>query len=372
MGAVYFFLKDHDGCFFAVPGIISVRFSRCQIRIVKVVQHIRRPRYVRAVLHGAVGAAIPACVPVGDVFHRVGIHHRHLAHLVKAGQLLHGVPHPVAGLGHSVGFQIFARPHPVHVFRKAWVNALFVFLNAGVLRRGMYRRVIVHRRLLCLLCRRSQGSLPEGAVARRRLREFAPQSSPFGGAVSALRCLRGFVPLHRLTVRCLQRRAHPAQLGAHSAAQRAGSAAGKAAFQRLQKGVSAEHLLGRLRVAQGRVNGLVRIGLHKGLHGIVNAAGHRIRHRRVLLRQYAVVCHAAHHVRQLPRQRVLGVVAAHGPGKVCRAHAVDGPPRTELCKAAHQRLARALALVNALAHSLRAALGAQHRQHQRRADARHC
>ena len=169
----------------------------------------------------------------------------------------------------------------------------------------------------------------------------------------------------------VQRRAHPAQLGAHSAAQSAGSAAGKAAFQRLQKGVSAEHLLGRLRVAQGRVNGLVRIGLHKCLHGVVDAAGHCIRHRRVLLRQYAVVCHAAHHVRQLARQRVLGVVASHGPGKVCRAHAVDGPPRTELCKAAHQRLACALALLDALAHALRAALGAQHRQHQRRADARH-
>ena len=259
---------------------------------------------------------------------------------------------------------------------------------------------LLHRRVAALHCLRFRlpfqpQARPLGrAVARRRLREFVPQGFPLGDRLSPVggrcrvsggkwfscrrsRLMRGRFLL--LLVICsrsgrwgsVQRRAHPAQLRAHGTAQRAGCAARQAALQCRQKGVAVKQLLRRLLVAQSRVNGLVRIGLHKGLHGVVDAAGHRIRHRRVLLRQYAVVCHAAHHVRQLARQRVLGVVAAHGPGKVCRAHAVDGPPRTELRKAAHQRLARALALVNALAHSFRAALGAQHRQHQRRADARH-
>ena len=218
---------------------------------------------------------------------------------------------------------------------------------------------------------RPHGFLLEGAAARRRLKEFAsrflcPQLIPR----SLLHGVSGGsrVPARRR----IQRRAHLSKPCAHSAAQRAGCAAGQAAFHCIQEGLLRKHALRRFAVAQCSVNCFVRVGLHKGLHGVVHTARDRIRNRRVLLRKPAIRCHAAHHVGQLSRQCVLGIVAAHGSGKVSCAHAVDCPACAKLCKASGQRLARALAFLNALPHGFRAALGAQHRQHQRWVDARYC
>ena len=164
MAAVYFFLKDNDTCTFPFAVKVTVRFIFAQIRIVKIVQHIRRPGHVGALLHGAVGAAVSACVPVGDVLYGVRVHQGAVAHLLEARQLHHGAAHPVARLGHDVGLQLFACPYPVNIFRQPRVNAVLVFLNAGVLRRSMYRRVIVHSRLFCPLHTFSGVSFKKGAL----------------------------------------------------------------------------------------------------------------------------------------------------------------------------------------------------------------
>ena len=86
-----------------------------------------------------------------------------------------------------------------------------------------------------------------------------------------------------------------------------------------------------------------------------------------MLRQLRAARQPLHPVCDLPRQCVLRVVRAHGLCKVCRAHRVDGPSCAELGEAAAQCLTRALALLRALAHGLRRALGAQHRQDPRNA-----
>ena len=193
-----------------------------------------------------------------------------------------------------------------------------------------------------------------------------------------LQCL--LCPFHLSFVVCPLHITHNAGIAAvrlckpcaHSTAQSTRRASGQAAFHCIQEGLCRKHALCRFTVAQCSVNCFVRVGLHKGLHGVVHTARDRIRNRRVLLRKPAIRCHAAHHVGQLSRQCVLGIVAAHGSGKVSCAHAVDCPACAKLCKASGQRLARALAFLNALPHGFRAALGAQHRQHSRRVDARYC
>ena len=111
-----------------------------------------------------------------------------------------------------------------------------------------------------------------------------------------------------------------------------------------------------IRVAQRGIDGRVGVGLHKGLHRVVHAAGHSIGNGRILLCEFRVPRHAPDPVRDLPGHGVLGVVTAHGLCQVCRAHRVDGPSRAELQCAARQRLARALALLDALAHGVARAL----------------
>ena len=166
MAAVYFFLKDNDRSTFTFARHVPICPVFCQVRIVKIVQHIRRPGHVCALLHGAVGAAVSACVPVGDVLHGVRVHQGAVAHLLQVRQLHHGAAHPVARLGHDVGLQLLACPHPVNVLRQPRVNAVLVFLNAGVLRRSMYRRVIVHSRLFCPLHTFSGVSFKKGSPDR--------------------------------------------------------------------------------------------------------------------------------------------------------------------------------------------------------------
>ena len=126
-----------------------------------------------------------------------------------------------------------------------------------------------------------------------------------------------------------------------------------------------------IRVTQRGINGRVGIGLHKGLHRVINAAGHSIRNGRVLLRKGRVPRHTAHPVRDLPGHGVFCIVRTHGLCQVGRAHRVDAPARAELQCTARQRLARALALFHALAHGVARALQAQHRQHRRRVDGTH-
>ena len=111
-----------------------------------------------------------------------------------------------------------------------------------------------------------------------------------------------------------------------------------------------------IRVAQRGIDGRVGVGLHKGLHGVVEAARHSIGNGRILLREIRTARHTAHPVRDLPGHGVLCVVGAHGLCQVCRAHRVDGPSRAELQRTARQRLARALALLDALAHGVARAL----------------
>ena len=158
---------------------------------------------------------------------------------------------------------------------------------------------------------------------------------------------------------------------ADSAAQRTGRAAGESAFQRRQQGVFAEQVLRRLAVPQRSVDGHVRIGFRKGLHRVVDAARDGRSHRRVALCQLRAARQPLHPVRDLPRQRVLRVVTAHGLCKVGCAHRVDGPSRAELGEAAAQCLTGALALLRALAHGLCRSLCAQDGQHCRRVHARH-
>ena len=166
VAAVYFFLKDNDTCTFPFAVKVTVRFIFAQIRIVKIVQHIRRPGHVGALLHGAVGAAVSACVPVGDVLHGVRVHQGAVAHLLEARQLHHGAAHPVARLSHHIRLQLLACPHPVNILRQPRVNAVLVFLNAGVLRRSMYRRVVVHSRLFRPLHTFSGVSFKKGSPDR--------------------------------------------------------------------------------------------------------------------------------------------------------------------------------------------------------------
>ena len=146
------------------------------------------------------------------------------------------------------------------------------------------------------------------------------------------------------------------QSGAYSTAHGAGGSAGKAAFQRGDQGIRGEQALRRFLVTQRRVDGLVGIAFHKGLHGIVDSAGERCRHCRVGLCKGCIPHKALDLGRDLPGQRVLGVVRAHGLGKVGRAHRVDAPARAEFQCAARQRLARALALLDALAYGVARAL----------------
>ena len=159
---------------------------------------------------------------------------------------------------------------------------------------------------------------------------------------------------------------------ADSAAQRAGRTAGESAFQSGQEGVFGKQVLRRLAVPQRSVDGHVRIGLRECLHRVVNAARDGCSHRRVALRQLRAARQSLHPVRDLPGHRVLGVVRAHGLCKVGCAHRVDGPPCAKLGEAAAQCFACAFAFFCALAHGLRRALSAQHRQDPRNAIAACC
>ena len=235
----------------------------------------------------------------------------------------------------------------------------------------MLCRVIIHRSLIPLGKAPPFGGAP---FPRRRLAD--------GNGERVLLLASGhwcgsFRPLHRRSgirsVRLvLEPLAHRAQPRAHGTAQRTGRAAGQAALQGGHKGLRLQQRLGRFRVpAQYGINGGVCIGLHKGLHRVVHTAGKCSRHRRVIPLECAVPAKAAHPVRDLPRQRVLCIVRAHAPGKVCHTHTVDGPSRAKLCKSGGKRSACALPLLHALSHALCRALRAQHRQHQIRAYARH-
>ena len=388
MAAVYFFLKDDNGRTFAIARSVALGSVFCQIRIVKIVQHIRRPGHVGALLHGAVGAAVSACVPVGDVLHGVRVHQGAVAHLLEARQLQHGAAHPVAGLGHHIRFQLLACPHPVNVLRQPRVNAVLVLLNAGVLGRCMYRRVIVHSCLVhtaASLCRKARHLAPRSASSVQLRAARHASGSPLWGSCRRSR-LRGLIPgqrsisggirsrlvnnggCRRCGLRCpIQRFAHTVQSRAHSAAQRARSAAGESAFQRGEEGVFGKQVLRRLAVPQRSVDGHVGIGLRECLHRVVDAARDGRSHRRIALRQLRAARQPLHPVRDLPCQCVLRVVRAHGLCKVCCAHRVDGPSCAELGEAAAQCLTGALALLRALAHGLCCALGAQHRQDPRNA-----
>ena len=362
MAAVYFFLKDNDRSTFTFVRHVPICPVFCQVRIVKIVQHIRRPGHVGALLHGTVGTAVSPCVPVGDVLHGVRVHQGAVAHLLKTRQFHHGAAHPVARLSHHIRLQLLACPHPVNVLRQPRVNAVLVLLNSGVLGRCMYRRVIVHRSLVhnaSLLCSSARHFTSHRASGVQRKLARHASGSPLWGSCrrSRLRGLR----------RHIQRVAHAAQPRADRAAQRAGCTAGKSAFQRGEEGVFAEEVLRRLAVPQRSVNGHVRIGLRKGLHRVIDAARDGRSHRRVALCQLRAACQPLHPVRDLSCQCVLRVVRAHGLCKVCRAHRVDSPSRAELGEAAAQCLTRTLALLRAPAHGLCRSLCAQHRQDPRNA-----
>ena len=206
MAAVYFFLKDNDTCTFPFAVKVTIRFIFAQIRIVKIVQHIRRPGHVGALLHGAVGAAVSACVPVGDVLHGVRVHQGAVAHLLEARQLHHGAAHPVARLGHHIRFQLLACPHPVNILRQPRVNAVLVLLNAGVLGRRMYRRVIVHSCLVhnaACLCRKARHLTPRSTSGVQLRAARHASGSPLRGSCRRSR-LRGLIPCQRSISRTIR------------------------------------------------------------------------------------------------------------------------------------------------------------------------
>ena len=224
------------------------------------------------------------------------------------------------------------------------------------------------------LHRHAKGPTIRGAVSAHALTEgfrFPCQLLP---ALVFLQRLLVFVlsgiPLHVAPQAGISR-VHPGKPCAHSAAQCTGRAAGQPRFQRLNQRVRGKHGLGSFAVSQGRINGLVGVGLHKGLHGVVNAAGNGVGNCRMCRRKGRIpsqrpdlVCHSSRH-------GISGVVRAHGSCQISRTHAVDGPSCAKLGHAAHQRLACAFVLGRALAHGIRSALGTQHRQHRRRVDGSH-
>ena len=219
--------------------------------------------------------------------------------------------------------------------------------------------------------RHASGSPLWGSCRRSRLRGLCRPGLPF--------LLLGGSPLHpvhpvvilRLPQQACVSSVQLCQPRADCAAQRAGRAAGKSAFQRGEEGVFAEEVLRRLAVPQRSVDGHVRIGLRKGLHRVVDAARDGRSHRRVALRQLRAARKPLHPVRDLSCQCVLRVVRAHGLCKVSCAHRVDGPSRAELGEAAAQRFSCAFSLLRALAHGLCRSLCAQDGQHCRRVHARH-
>ena len=178
------------------------------------------------------------------------------------------------------------------------------------------------------------------------------------------------IPLHVAPQAGISR-VHLGKPCAHSAAQRAGRTAGQPRFQRLNQRVRGKHGLGSFAVSQGRINGLVGVGLHKGLHGVVNAAGNGVGNCRMCRRKGRISSQRPDLVRHSTRHRISGVVRAHGSCQISRTHAVDGPSCAKLGHTARQRLACAFALGRALAHGIRSALGTQHRQHRRRVDGSH-
>ena len=354
MGAVYFFLKDHNGGSVASTVKIAFCFPGSQIRIIKIVQHISRTGHVGAVLHGGIGTAVAACVAVCDVLHAVVVQQGVIPNLVQPRQLHHGTAHPVAGPGHNVGFQLLACPHLVHVFRHFGVNAVLVLLNAGVLCRSMYRRVIVHHRLFSDPIPRFPRQLLPALVFLQRLLVFV---------------LSG-IPLHVAPQAGISR-VHLGKPCAHSAAQCTGRAAGKARFQCCKERILVEQRLGRFLVAHHSVNGFVGVGLHKGLHSIVRTAGNGVGNGRVGFPERLIAHLSAHPVRNGTGHRVLGVIRAHGLGKVGHTHAVDGPSCAKLCRCFQNSFFRALPRFVTGSHAVACAVGTQHRQNQRRVDGTH-
>ena len=196
VAAVYFFLKNYNRCALASAVFVALGSFFCQIRIVKIVQHIRRPGHVGALLHGTVGTAVSPCVPVGDVLHGVRVHQGAVAHLLEARQLHHGAAHPVARLGHDVGLQLLACPHPVNILRQPRVNAVLVLLNSGVLGRCMYRRVIVHSCLIynaACLCRKARHLTPRSTSGVQLRAARHASGSPLWGSCRRSR-RRGLIP----------------------------------------------------------------------------------------------------------------------------------------------------------------------------------
>ena len=224
------------------------------------------------------------------------------------------------------------------------------------------------------LHRHAKGPTIRGAVSAHALTEGFRFPRQLLTALVFLQRLLVFVlsgiPLHVAPQAGISR-VHPGKPCAHSAAQCTGRAAGQPRFQRLNQRVRGKHGLGSFAVSQGRINGLVGIGLHKGLHGVVNAAGNGVGNCRMCRRKGRIpsqrpdlVCHSSRH-------GISGVVRAHGSCQISRTHAVDGPSCAKLGHAARQRLACTFALGRALAHGIRSALGTQHRQHRRRVDGSH-